>query len=110
MKGLGCAFLGIVFVAILTATGICAIATSLAGYGEAREQTRQAQILADMTAKVANIEANKAVKIAYIEADATKKTSWPFVGFYLLRALLWMAGVLWLLVGIKAVQRWILGN
>lgn len=94
-KGLGCGLIVIIFMAIVAASGIYAIATKIADYGEAREQTKQVQIVADA-----------AVKIAETNADATKKTSMTFVAFYAVRALLWGGGIVWALVAGAVIQRW----
>lgn len=110
MKGLGCALALILFIAIVTMAGIGLVATSMAGYGQAREQTKQVAIRETEATNRTRIEWDARVEIAEVQADATRKTSWAFVGFYLLRALLWIAGALWLLVGVKAVQRWISNN
>lgn len=91
----GCALLIVIFVAIVTSCGIASIATRLADYGEAREQTRQVQIVADA-----------AVEIEAIRADATKKTSLAFALFYLARAITWAAGLVWFAVAVALVRKW----
>lgn len=82
--------LAIFFVAIVTSCGIAMIASRLADYGEAREQTKQVQIVADA-----------AVEIEAIRADAEKKTSLAFTLFYLARAATWAAGLVWFAVALR---------
>ncbi len=105
-RGLGCALIVIVFMSIVTASGIYAIATKIADYGEAREQTKQVQIVADASVSMAQINADTTVTVAKINADATKKTSMAFVAFYAVRALLVGGGIVWALVAGAVIQRW----
>lgn len=98
MKGLGCAFVGIVIVSLAITAGLYIVVDGLSGYGQAREQTKQVQIVADASVDIAQINADAAVEIAGINADATKKTSMAFVAFYALRAILWGAGLVWAVI------------
>lgn len=77
------------FVALVTASGIFAIAMKTADYGEAREVTRQVQIMADRDVSIAQINASRDVDIATIAADVTKQTSFIYWFGYFGR----MAGV-----------------
>lgn len=52
---------------------------------------------------VAQIQADRDIQIARIEADATKKTSWAYVAFYLVRYGVWVVLVLWVVVAALAL-------
>lgn len=90
--------MGIVIVSLAITAGLYIVVDGLSGYGQAREQTKQAQIVADASVDIAQINADAAVEIASINADATKKTSVSFVAFYALRSILWGAGLVWAFV------------
>ena len=83
--------------AMVVATSCEAIATASATKVVAYEQTKQAQINADAM-----------VEIERIRADATKKTSFAFSAFYLVRYLAWLSGIavaLWVAVWVKEKVR-----
>lgn len=104
----GCvvALLGLILASALLLMGGAVISRSIADWRHAgaivqvaEQETERTRILADA-----------AVEIAEIQADATKKTSFAFVAFWSVRALTWVltfaAGLVWLLVVVKAVNQW----
>ena len=70
-------FCRIVIVSLAITAGLYIVVDGLSGYGQAREQTKQVQIVADASVDIAQINADAAVEIAGINADATKRLLWP---------------------------------
>ena len=89
------ALLVIVLVGAGLVIGIFTVATAIGDYGEALEQTKQVRIVADA-----------AVQITKIDADASKKTSWAFAAFWLVRFVTWVACGGWLLI----IVMWLKGK
>lgn len=97
----GCvvALMGLAFVAVLLLTGGAVISRSVADWRHAGAMVQVAEQETEQT----RIEWTARTEIARIEADATKKTSFAFVAFYLVRYGVWVAsglcvmgGALWL--------------
>lgn len=74
------AVLGLMVVGTLMLLGGAAISRSIADWH-----------ISNNAVTIAQIQADRDVRIAEIEADATKKTSWAFVAFYLARYGAWVA-------------------
>lgn len=64
-----------------------------------QQHTEQVTVTQEQTTERARVEWGARTDIAEIEADATKKTSWAFAGFWLLRAATWIATIAAILVG-----------
>jgi len=68
------------------------------------QTTERTKINADAMVETYRIQYGAQVDIAGIQADATKKTSFAFSAFYLVRALIWLVGLavaLWTAVFVK---------
>ncbi len=122
MIGKGCAsiILAVGIIAILFFGGCTSILRSFAdwrmsanGATVAMQQTEQVQIREDGTTErtqiewntrlaMAEINANTSIRLGEIAADTTKKTSGVFIMFYLVRGLMWGAGIL-LTVGLAGL-------
>lgn len=84
-------------VGIATFAGCYGVMKPVAEYGIARQETEQTRI-----------EWDGRVRIAEIQADATKKTSFNFVLFWVVRFAAWVLGLLVLgLLGITASQKYL---
>ncbi len=100
----GCvvALMGLAFVAVLLLTGGAVISRSVADWRHAGAMVQVAEQETEQT----RIEWTARTEIARIEADATKKTSFAFVAFYLVRYGVWVASGLMVL----AVGLWVWGK
>ena len=100
----GCvvALMGLAFVAVLLLTGGAVISRSVADWRHAGAMVQVAEQETEQT----RIEWTARTEIARIEADATKKTSFAFVLFYLVRYGVWVASGLMVL----AVGLWVWGK
>lgn len=63
------------------------------------QQTEQVRIQETEATKRTAIITDGNVEIARIHADVNKKTSFVFIGFFLVRALLWIGALLIVIVG-----------
>jgi hypothetical protein len=96
------ALMGLAFVAVLLLTGGAVISRSVADWRHAGAMVQVAEQETEQT----RIEWTARTEIARIEADATKKTSFAFVAFYLVRYGVWVASGLMVL----AVGLWVWGK
>jgi len=83
----------IAILTLLTYAGCAAIAEPISEYGQAVQTTEQTRI-----------EWGAKVEIAKIEADASKKTSFNYVVFWLIRFFTWVLGLL--TVGFAGLLGW----
>ena len=72
----------------------------------AREATKQVEIRANADVAIAQINADAAVDVAQINADAKRDTSMAYLAHRAFTALLWAAGLLWLVVVVVALNKW----
>lgn len=101
-KGCATLILATGIVIVLAFAGMTSIARSLADW---RVSANGATVALQETAQT-RIEWDARTEIARIDADATKKTSFAFVGFYLARAITWAAGLVWVAVAVLFFVRW----
>lgn len=97
-------------VGLLFFAGCASVTRSLSEWRQSANLVRVVQIQETQATKRTAIIVDGAVEIARIEADTTKKTDGAFILFYVVRAATWAVGVLWLLIVVKAVQRWTSNN
>jgi phosphosulfolactate phosphohydrolase-like enzyme len=93
----GCvvALMGAVVVGAFLLMGGAAVSRSIADWRHAGAIVQVAEQETEQT----QIEWAARTEIARIEADATKKTSFAFVAFYLVRYGVWVASALWVVAG-----------
>ena len=85
---------------LLTPMVLCAsMSRSFADWRISANDTVQVRVSETQATERTRIEWNARTEIAAIEADATKKTDGTFILFYLVRATMWAAGVVWVVVG-----------
>lgn len=109
VKGCTTFILALGIVGVLFFAGCTSVMRSFAdwrmsanGVTVAVQQTEQVRLQEDGATERSRIEWNARMAIAETQADATKKTSGMFVMFYLVRGLMWGAGIL-LTIGVAGL-------
>lgn len=94
MKGCVSILFVLMMAIVIFFSGTTSLARSFADWRTSADTVRITEINADVAVRLAEINSDTAVQLAEINADVTKKTSGTFVMFYLVRGLMWGAGIL----------------
>ncbi|HNT78887.1 MAG TPA: hypothetical protein PKH77_28100 [Anaerolineae bacterium] len=102
--GLFCTLLALALSAMVVATSCEAWAIASASKVASYEETRQVEIMETQLTERTRIQSDERVRIEEIRSDTSKKTSFFFSMFFLLRAFIWLAIIaagLWVAVLVR---------